>query len=182
MRRLVGLVRSRYRPTDEPLAVKIEPIESSELSFYFERLLRDERALGAGMQPVASQADTSLGALEANAWRRLIFGIVDKRLLESLHLSDGRELHVIDRGQTYAYRWQSIYGRRETWIPLSQHHRVRLGVGLRQGGHRPGDAHGRHPCRRTALGLHAQQCQPRQLPQVPGRREHGYSSLMSRLP
>ena len=44
---------------------------------------------------------------------------MDKRLLESLHLSDGQELHVIDRGHTYAYRWQSIYGRRETWIPLS---------------------------------------------------------------
>jgi hypothetical protein len=120
MRRLVGLVRSRYLPTDEPLTVEIEPIESSELSFYFERLLRDERASGSGMQPVTTQADTQLGALEASSWRRLLFGIVDKRLLESLHLSDGLELHVIDRGQAFAYRWQSTYGRRETWIPLSR--------------------------------------------------------------
>lgn len=119
MRRLVDLVRARYLPTREPLAVEIEPFESSELSFYFERLLRDELAGDSGMRPVTAQADTALGALEESPWRRLLFGIVDKRLLESLHLTDGQELHVIDRGQDYAYRWQSTYGRRETWIPLS---------------------------------------------------------------
>ncbi|MEX1335808.1 MAG: hypothetical protein AB1Z66_10945 [Candidatus Limnocylindrales bacterium] len=118
MRRLVDLLRARYLPAGEPLAVEMEPIETVELSFYFERLLRDELAGASGMQPVAAQADTPLGALEVNRWRRLLFGIVDKRLLESLHLSDGQELYVIDRGQTYAYRWQTTYGRRETWIPL----------------------------------------------------------------
>ena len=60
-----------------------------------------------------------MGALEESFLRRVLFGLVAKRLLESLHLSDGRELRVIDRGQSYAYRWQSVYGRAETWIPLA---------------------------------------------------------------
>lgn len=118
MRRLVDIIRERYLPSADPLPVELEPVSATELSFYFERLLRDELAAGSGMQPVAAQADTAMGALEESPLRRLLFGLVAKRLLESLHLSDGRELRVIDRGQPYAYRWQSVYGRSETWLPL----------------------------------------------------------------
>jgi hypothetical protein len=118
MRRLVDIIRERYLPDADPLPVELEPISATELSFYFERLLRDELAADSGMQPVAVQADTAMGALEESPLRRFLFGLVAKRLLESLHLSDGRELRIIDRGQPYAYRWQSVYGHSETWIPL----------------------------------------------------------------
>lgn len=119
MRRLVEIIRERYHRDQEPLGVKVEAVEPGELSFYFERLLRDEQEGGSGVQPVASQAETQLGALEEGLARRVLFGLVAKRLLESLHLSDGRELKVVDRGQPYAYRWQTVYGRTETWIPLA---------------------------------------------------------------
>jgi hypothetical protein len=118
MRRLVAIVRERYQGRREPMPVTSKNVEMGELSFYFERLLRDEQEGGSGMRPVAAQADTALGALEEGRSRRILFGLVAKRLLESLHLCDGLELKVIDRGQPYAYRWQSIYGRSETWIPL----------------------------------------------------------------
>ncbi len=58
-------------------------------------------------------------------WASVLFGIVDKRLLESAHLSDGHELRVIDRGRPFAYRWQTTYGRRETLIPLANISEVR---------------------------------------------------------
>ena len=119
MRRLVEIIRERYGPDLDPSAVEVEAAELGELSFYFERLLRDEREVGPGVVPVASQAETQLGALEESFARRVLFGLVAKRLLESLHLSDGRELKVVDRGQPYAYRWQTVYGRTETWIPLA---------------------------------------------------------------
>ncbi len=61
----------------------------------------------------------ALGALETGPVRRLLFGLVDRRLLESVHLCDGHELRVFDRGRSFAYRWQSIYGRRETTVPLA---------------------------------------------------------------
>lgn len=119
MRRLVDIIRERYLSQEEPLPVEVEPVAAAELSFYFERLLREEQAGDSGMRPVAAQADTAMGALEDNLMRRVVFGLVAKRLLESLHFSDCRELRVIDRGQPYAYRWQSVYGRAETWIPLA---------------------------------------------------------------
>ena len=119
MRRLVGLIRERYLEDAGPAPIEVEPVELHELSFYFERLLRDVQEGETGMRPIAAQADTALGALEESFVRRFLFGLVDKRLLESLHFCDGRELQVVDRGQPYAYRWQSVYGRTETWIPLA---------------------------------------------------------------
>ena len=119
MRRLAGTVRERYLAAPESPLAEPEAVETAELSFYFERLLRDEQQGASAMVPVAAQADTPMGALEASVVRRFLFGVMDKRLLESLHLSDGRELRIVDRGRTYAYRWHSVYGRRETWIPLA---------------------------------------------------------------
>ena len=119
MRRMVEIIRERYLPQEDTIAVDIEPVETTEMSFYFERLLREEQSDEGAMRPVATQTDTAMGALEEGVLRRVFFGLVDKRLLESLHLSDGRELKVIDRGQPFAYRWQSTYGRCETWIPLA---------------------------------------------------------------
>jgi hypothetical protein len=119
MRRLTGIIRGRYLAESGSLPDQPEAVETTELSFYFERLLRDEQESTSGMVPVAAQANTPMGALESGVLRRFLFGVVDKRLLESLHLSDGRELRVVDRGRTYAYRWHSVYGRRETWVPLA---------------------------------------------------------------
>jgi hypothetical protein len=119
MGRLTEMIRERYLAEPASAPARPEAVETTELSFYFERLLREELERASGMVPVATQSDTRMGALEEGVLRRLIFGVMDKRLLESLHFSDGRELRVVDRGRTYAYRWHSVYGRRETWVPLA---------------------------------------------------------------
>jgi len=119
MRRLVDLVRDRYGRTSRSAAFTAPSPAIDELSFYFVRMLKAERQGGSEMQLLAAQPDRSLGSREAGLVRRILIGIVDKRLLESVHLSDGRELRVVDRGRPYAYRWQTVYGRRVTWIPIA---------------------------------------------------------------
>lgn len=123
MVRVVDLIRERYVPAGEERP-DIAPVEVRGLSFYFEGLLSEMRASGTDMQPVAAQADTPMHIHERATWRRLLFGIVDKRLLESVHLTDGRELEIISRGQHYAYRWQAIYGRHVSFIPIAHLERV----------------------------------------------------------
>ncbi len=119
MRRVAELVRARY--LDRTATTADLPVSADEdgLSFYFERLLQQETAAGSSMRLLAAQPDATLGDIEQGVVRRLLFGILDKRLLESIHLTDGRELRVIDRGRPFVYRWQSVYGRRETVIPLA---------------------------------------------------------------
>lgn len=119
MGRVVGMLHERCRPpgwapVPPPAATPI-----GELSFYFEGRLRAMREDDPDMQPLAAQADTALRSAGGGLVRRTFQGIVDKRLLESLHQTDGEVLAVMDRGQPYAYRWQSVYGRLKTWIPLA---------------------------------------------------------------
>jgi hypothetical protein len=121
MLRLVELVRERYRrePTHTPGDVDPEVPEGS-LSFYFDRLLGRLRHPGSRLHLLASQGTKLVGARSMGRLRRLVYRVADKRLLESLHLSDGRELTIIDRGQRYAYRWEAVeYAVETTYLPVA---------------------------------------------------------------
>lgn len=50
--------------------------------------------------------------------RKVLFGAIDKRLLESLHWSDGRELKIINRGSQYKYRFQTVYETDTYYLPV----------------------------------------------------------------
>jgi hypothetical protein len=119
MDRVVGLIRERYRraPQAAPaeLPATVVPVE---LSFYFERLLNERRVDGIDGVVLLAQPDVALAGVESSPWRKLLFGLIDRRLLESLHFSNGRELEVFDRGRHFAYRWETTYGRRVTYAPL----------------------------------------------------------------
>jgi hypothetical protein len=116
---LVDIVRQRYGREPVALPAWPEPRQAEgALSFYFERLLAAERRQGRGMRLLAAQGTVPLASREVGALRRLLFRVVDKRLLESMHFSDGRELMVLTRGKAYAYRWEVEYGVETTYAPI----------------------------------------------------------------
>jgi hypothetical protein len=120
MARAVAHLRERFvaphRMADPPADVEIPP---AALSFWFERRLRAERASDPRVRAIGHQPEVAVRDSEGGLLRRALYGLVDKRLLEVLWLSDGRELKVIDRGATYAYRWQAVYGHRIDYLPLA---------------------------------------------------------------
>jgi hypothetical protein len=119
MDRVVGLIRERYHRSPAAVAAELPTtVASGELSFYFKGLLNERHTEGIDSAALLAQPEVVLAGVEPSIWRRLLFGLVDRRLLESLHLSDGRELEVVDRGRPFAYRWETTYGRRATYIPL----------------------------------------------------------------
>jgi hypothetical protein len=120
MLRIVELVRQRYvGPHSGPVLLPdtTPTVREGELSFLFERLLAEEQR-STGMRLLAAQGTTAVTSEGLGTARRLLFRIADKRLLESMHLTDGRELKVVGRGYTYAYRWQAIYGTDTTYLPI----------------------------------------------------------------
>ena len=126
MREVTGLIRRRYvEPASEPLALP-PPAPSAGLSFYFERLLGEELTDGPG-RALAAQETISAAELRRGRLRRWLDRASGRRLLESVHVCDGAELRFIDRGSTYAYRWQTIYGRREMFMPVANVRDVELG-------------------------------------------------------
>jgi hypothetical protein len=120
MLRVVELIRQRYMPPrsgssnlpDSRLQVPVD-----ELSFLFERRLAEDQR-SDGLVLLAAQGTRAVASHGSSAVRRLLFSIADKRLLESMHLTDGRELKIVGRGQAYAYRWQAIYGTDTTYLPI----------------------------------------------------------------
>lgn len=121
MRRLVTLIRQRY--TDETARVamtQIPDFADGNLSYYFTKLLAYEKMQQPEIRVLASQPETPVGAYELGHFRQFLFGVIDKRLLESLHLSDGRELKIINRGKTFKYRGQAIYGMNAFYLPLDK--------------------------------------------------------------
>ena len=135
MDRVIGIIRGRYVPpgsSHRPVA-RLE-LGPDTLSFYFERLLHAEQAGGTGMQPLAIQPETAVGSLETSLPRRVFEGLVSRRLLETMHLSDGRELKIVGRGTTLAYRWQSVYGRSVAYLPTANLTAARWSAGVADAG------------------------------------------------
>lgn len=120
MRRLVDLLRERYTGGTEPVAMAGEAdIPTGELSYYFTRLLEQEKAQRPQYRLLAAQTDTLTSSYETAALRKLLFGAISKTLLESLHHCDGRELKITTRGKTFKYRWQTEYGTDYYFIPTA---------------------------------------------------------------
>jgi hypothetical protein len=120
MRRMLALIRGRYiSDTSTTTAMQGLASQREDLSFFFTNLLAEEMARTPDQRVLATQVDTAVGGYESGQVRRLLFGAIGKTLLESLHLCDGRELKIIDRGQACKYKWQTIYGVNETYVPVS---------------------------------------------------------------
>ncbi len=118
--RLVGLIRARSDEAPPPtVSIKETRIDEEQLSFFFKGLLSKARTEDPAVRVLASQPETGIGTTESSPLRRLLFGLVSKTLLESLHLSNGRELKIISRGRAYKYSWQTIHGKDICYLPTS---------------------------------------------------------------
>ncbi len=119
IRRAIELIRDRlHRPRSVAVPSEVPEGTAASLSFGFERRLREVRCAQPGMRPVLIQGTVHLGQRPTSALGYL-GRVTGKRLLESVHCTDGRELLILDRGQTYAHRWQAVYGSVVTYVPLA---------------------------------------------------------------
>jgi len=121
MEKLVALIRERYcaMPPQAPLLEEpAQPIDG--LSFYFNGLLLKRELYEPQYCLLAAQADKPVASSEPVSLVEAFFTIVGKSLLESLHWSDGRELKIITRGQDYKYKWQAVYAKEYTYLPLEK--------------------------------------------------------------
>jgi len=118
MQRVVDLVRERYGAAAErarPTPAAEVDAGAGQLSFCFERLLQAGRR--RSLQLLAVQGTVPVNAEAGSALRRFMLGAVAKRLLESLHLTNGRELIILSRGQDFAFRWDAVYRVDTLYVP-----------------------------------------------------------------
>jgi hypothetical protein len=142
---MVAMIRERYeRPGAGPEPPQEPVIPDGTLSFYFDRLRASERRVHPERRLLAVQGTMKVAA-QGSGLRRWALRAAGKRLLESMHSSDGHELMIRGRGQPYAYRWESVYGSDAWYIPLA---------GIREAGWREDAGNGAVELSiRTAAGL-----------------------------
>lgn len=125
VQRVIDLIRDRC-PRGRRCEATPRAVDGPErsLSFGMRHRLRELRREQPGMRPVAVQDTLALGAHGDSAGRRLFSRMTGRRLLESVHCTDGQELLILDRAQRYAYRWEMVYGGATTYLPLASIRRV----------------------------------------------------------
>jgi len=120
---MVELIRQRYTNIARYLLTKdsIVDISKIKLSFYFNGLLNNEKIRNPEFKVIASQEESSISLFETGGFLiKLQHRILGKRLLESLHLSDGRELLILGRGISYKRRNQAVYGKETLFVPINK--------------------------------------------------------------
>lgn len=120
---MVELIRQRYTNNARYLLTKdsIVDISKIKLSFYFNGLMNNEKIRNPEFKVIASQEESSISLFETGGFLiKLQHRILGKKLLESLHLSDGRELLILSRGRSYKRRNQAVYGKETLFVPLNK--------------------------------------------------------------
>ncbi len=140
-----------------------------ELSFLLRGTSGDEAAPPHRDVPPRRAGHDAGGSRGMPVARGLLFRIARKRLLESMHLTDGRELMIIDRGQPYAYRWQAVYGSDTCYIPIANLRGVVVAGGCEECGRQPGAS--------RPAGAPASMSSPRTTPSI-----KSYAAFLSSLP
>jgi hypothetical protein len=116
---LVELIRQRYIDGTQRFELERDiDIPEGELSFYFAGLLRQMKRRNPELRVLARQPETPIGPHETRPLRTLFFNVTGKRLLESMHLSDGAELQIVTRGRTFRYRGQTVYAIDTHYFPV----------------------------------------------------------------
>lgn len=120
---MVELIRQRYTNTARYLITNDSVVDISKikLSFYFNGLLNNEKIRNPEFKVIASQEESSISLFETGSFlNKLQHRILGKKLLESLHLSDGRELLILSRGLSYKRRNQAVYGKETLFVPINK--------------------------------------------------------------
>lgn len=128
IRQVLDIIRERYTSSGEdypPFSTGDDGIRNpEELSFLFTGLADSRQRSAEAGTLFALQTEQKMLDIDESFFRRMFYGTVDKRLLESLHYISNRELEIISRGRSWAYRWQAVYGRETLFLPLDHLARV----------------------------------------------------------
>ena len=120
--RMIQIIRQQYN--DGPILPIMEYREIKKdlinLSFYFQGIINDEKLNNPGFKIIALQNERSISSWETGFFRNLLSRIFGKKLLESLHLSNGNEIMIISRGLSLKRRGQAIYSKETFYVKINK--------------------------------------------------------------
>ncbi len=124
LQKFITLIRNKYISSSgkQPpeYSGDFSDAQHGTVSYYFKNLLPLFLKEEAGLQLGAVQGEVQMGEKEPHLLKKLLYKASDKRLLESMHLTNGKEIVIISRGKLWGYRWQAQYGKEICYLPLEK--------------------------------------------------------------
>lgn len=119
---MISLIRERY--TDNVQHDEIDKIAAfnpeNTMSHFFMGLISKALAKDHTNRVLVAQPEINVISHETQGFRKLKHAILGKKLLETLILTNGRELHIFSRNQFYRYRGQGIYSLKTIFMPIKK--------------------------------------------------------------
>jgi hypothetical protein len=121
MDNVIRHIRNKYQGGGEARTLP-DPAQGlpEELSFLFKGLSELEREEEPDSVILLAQPDKNLKDVQGQGWQGFLDRLLGKKLLESLHMSNGRELKIINRTDAFATRRSPVYGRTTHLFPLNK--------------------------------------------------------------
>ena len=118
--RIINIVLERFPKLPTPKEVENEvKADEWKLGPNFYRLLTKEKRKEPQYRCFGVQGQVSVASQNDSLFKRLWYGLIDKRCYESLHFSDGHLLKIIGRGTLYRYRGKPDYRVDKIFIPIA---------------------------------------------------------------
>jgi hypothetical protein len=121
MQRALNLIRTRYTAAERLLEPESNPdFQPEDLSFFFSKLLSKQKVQDPDLALLAYQPEIPIHKFHQQPLPKILSFLLRSHLLESLHLSDGVELRVIDRGSGINRYGRAVYAKHIRYFPLHQ--------------------------------------------------------------
>ncbi|MBI9101329.1 MAG: hypothetical protein JEY99_02860 [Spirochaetales bacterium] len=117
--RMISILLERFPKLSSPLEVEDEAkAEEWKLGPHFSRLLNKEKREEPEQRCFGAQGQVLVASKKDSVFKRMWYGVIDKRTFESLHFCDGQMLKILGRAPLYRYRGRADYRIDKIYIPL----------------------------------------------------------------
>lgn len=118
---MISIIRERYADNMQHEKVSNIAFNPGDLmSHFFMGLISRAVAKDHNVRVLVAQPEVNVVSHETQGFRKLKHAITGKKLLETLILSNGRELKIFNRNQFFRYRGQAVYSINTIFIPIER--------------------------------------------------------------
>lgn len=118
--KMINIILPRYTKLQRKNVLDDELLVGDELDFYFKNIYKNEINSFENLKLIAFQSKLELININDKKINKLFYKISSKRLLESLHFCDGRELKIINRSINFLYFSKENYALEKCYIQLDK--------------------------------------------------------------
>jgi hypothetical protein len=119
MQNMVQSIIDKRNLRENPKPVIGDEDLQKDLSYFYQQSLLKELKLNPKLQIIAHQQTVRLATYKESGFKRFLHGLFQRELLESMYLSDGKELRIITRDKNFNRGNRPVYSKTTHYLLLN---------------------------------------------------------------